>query len=83
MAQGNYIAVEGTYLDPASNVIANPNLMTVAGAVYGYWTNKGKTTKKALMYAALWGLGARLMPIPAIAAGAVLYFKPDLLKKIF
>lgn len=73
--EGNYMAVSGTYLDPISNVIANPNLMTAAGGAIGYYLNKDKPIKKMLMYSALWAVGARFMPIPALAAAGYFLYK--------
>lgn len=75
---GNYIATGESFVDPISS---NLGLIALAGgAMYGYLKYKNKGTKKALMYAAIFGLAGRLAPIPT---GAVIgYLEFDKLKAL-
>lgn len=75
----NYIASgDGSFLDPVSNKVV-PGMYMTAGAVYGWYRNKDKDLKTKLMWAAIWGLAARLAPVPTALVGA---YKEGLHKQI-
>ena len=74
-----YLSVnDGSFVDPVSNTVI-PNVYMAAGAVYGWVRNKSEKMGKRLMWAAIWGLAARLAPIPT---GAVAAYKEGYLNKL-